>query len=37
VEKGEKGTFVADSRTYMHRTGKVGRFGGKGVVLTFNS
>jgi superfamily II DNA/RNA helicase len=34
MERDEKCTFVADSLIYMHRTGRAGRFGWKGVVLT---
>jgi superfamily II DNA/RNA helicase len=34
MERDEHGRFVADPDTYMHRTGRAGRFGWKGVALT---
>jgi superfamily II DNA/RNA helicase len=34
MKKDEKGSFVACSDTYMHRSGRSGRLGNKGVSLT---
>ena len=32
--KGEKGPIEGDPETYLHRIGRTGRFGGKGIALT---